>query len=205
MPKVLIVDDEAMTRSALTKILVSQEYDVFLARKGKEGLLTCRDQPDVVILDVDMPGLSGFKVLEALREEPETKDLPIIMLTSTPLLQGEQSAIDYGVSHYGVSHYGVSHYGVSHYLTKPWSVGMVETLVRVALREAKVSKGEGDDFSGYLKPTRKKMKMKALPKTHPDLIMPASNDDRGPSLDAEYAEPEEALGADTGHEEAGIE
>ena len=68
------------------------------------------------------------------------------MLTSTPPLQGEQIAMDFGVAHY---------------LTKPWTIGMVETVVQ----EAKVAKGEGDGFSGYLKP---KKKPKALPKTHPD-------------------------------------
>jgi DNA-binding response OmpR family regulator len=170
LPKVLVVDDEAMIRSALTKILVSQGYDVFLARNGKEGLLACRDLPDIVILDVDMPGLSGFKVLEALREERDTRDLPVVMLTSTPPLLGEQTAMDFGVAHY---------------LTKPWTVGTVEAVVRVALREAKVAKGEGDDFSGYLKPKRKKKKRKpeALPKTHPDIIMPTPRDSSGTSQD----------------------
>ena len=90
--------------------------------------------------------------MEALGEGNDTRDLPVIMLTSTPPLQGEQIAMDFGVAHY---------------LTKPWTVGTVETVVRVALREAKVAKGEGDDFSGYLKPKKKK-KPKALPKTHPD-------------------------------------
>ena len=86
--------------------------------------------------------------MEALREENDTRDLPVIMLTSTPPLQGEQIAMDFGVAHY---------------LTKPWTIDMVETVVQ----EAKVAKGEGDDFSGYLKPEEKK-KPKALPKTHPD-------------------------------------
>ena len=149
MPKVLVVDDEAMIRSPLTKILVSEGYGVFLARNGKEGLLACRDLSDVVILDVDMPGLSGFKVLEALREEKDTRDLPVIMLTSTPPLQGEQIAMDFGVAHY---------------LTKPWTVSMVETVVRVALREAKVAKGQGDDFSGYLKPKRRRRSQRPCPR-----------------------------------------
>jgi DNA-binding response OmpR family regulator len=169
LPKVLVVDDEDMIRSALTKILVSQGYDVFLARNGKEGLLACRDLPDIVILDVDMPGLSGFKVLEALREEPDTKNLPVVMLTSTPPLQGEQLAMNLGVSHY---------------LTKPWTLGMVESVVRVALWEAKVARGETGDTSGYLKPTRKKKKkVKAERKTHPDIIMPDKGDTSDTSPD----------------------
>ena len=61
-----------------------------------------------------MPGLSGFKVLEALREKPDIRNLPVVMLTSTPPLQGEQLTMDLGVSHY---------------LTKPWPLGMVETVV----------------------------------------------------------------------------
>ena len=195
MPKVLVVDDEAMIRSALTKILVSEGYDVFLARNGKEGLLACRDLPDIVILDVDMPGgVSGFQVLEALREERNTKDLPVIMLTSTPPLLGEQTAMDFGVSHY---------------LTKPWSVGTVETVVRVALREAKVARGDGADISDYAPVKKKKKKKKKVkeseadqsdelmrsPETQPEAIRPGIVDDRPKSRqdDSDPDQKEEAV------------
>ena len=128
--------------------------------------------------------MSGFKVLEALREEWDSRELPIIMLTSTPPLLGEQTALNFGVSHY---------------LTKPWSVGTVETVVRVALREAKVARGEGDDFSDYLKPKKKENEP---PKAQPDGTLPAVIDDRGRSADEKMsattslAEPEDDLGDD---------
>jgi CheY-like chemotaxis protein len=72
------------------KIFTFEKYDVVMAKDGQEGLDLARsDKPTVILLDVMMPKMNGFQVLEKLKSDPETKSTPVIMLTN---LAGEQDA-----------------------------------------------------------------------------------------------------------------
>ncbi len=121
MAKVLVVDDEQLIRKALVDILFYAGYDVVEAEDGSLALdIACREQPDVIFLDVDMPVMNGFDALKRLRENPTTAETPVIMLTTLEAAQGEQATLDLGVDHY---------------ITKPWEPDMVEAAVRITLRK----------------------------------------------------------------------
>lgn len=81
--RVLVVDDEPDIVRLLTFALQADGYQVISAKNGSDGLERARqEQPDVVILDVMMPGMDGFEVCSELRSKPETASLPIIMLSA---------------------------------------------------------------------------------------------------------------------------
>jgi signal transduction histidine kinase len=82
-PVVLVVDDQQANVRMVGALLTRSGYRVLPALSGVEGLELARgSKPDVVLLDMKMPGMDGFEVLRQLREDPETKDLPIIFLTA---------------------------------------------------------------------------------------------------------------------------
>jgi DNA-binding response OmpR family regulator len=81
--RVLVVDDEPDIVRLLTFALQADGYQVSSAKNGSEGLERARqDKPDIVILDVMMPGMDGFEVCNELRSKPDTASLPIIMLSA---------------------------------------------------------------------------------------------------------------------------
>ncbi|MCL4248354.1 MAG: response regulator [Anaerolineae bacterium] len=80
---VLIADDNADNRQLLIDIIQSIGHEVVSAFDGPETLALVRDRkPDLVILDVNMPGMSGFEVCNQLKADPETDDIPVVMLTA---------------------------------------------------------------------------------------------------------------------------
>jgi CheY-like chemotaxis protein len=90
MAKVLIIEDDPLMSRMYQKIFTFEKYDVVMAKDGQEGLDLARsDKPTVILLDVMMPKMNGFQVLEKLKSDPETKSTPVIMLTN---LAGEQDA-----------------------------------------------------------------------------------------------------------------
>lgn len=87
---ILIADDEPDVRNVLEKGLVAEGYSVLLADNGADALTAARDKhPDLVILDVLMPGISGGSVGLTLQEDPATRDIPIIFLSCTFSEQGK--------------------------------------------------------------------------------------------------------------------
>jgi len=80
--KILIVDDEQDTLSVLGKGLTAEGYSIIKADNGGDVLdLAKSERPDLIILDILMPGMDGGEVARMLKEVPETKDIPIIFLT----------------------------------------------------------------------------------------------------------------------------
>jgi signal transduction histidine kinase/CheY-like chemotaxis protein len=79
---VLVVDDDPNARELLTRVLTQQGYTVEVACGGEEGLEKARAmQPDAITLDIAMPDISGWKVLKLLKDDEETNDIPIILVT----------------------------------------------------------------------------------------------------------------------------
>jgi len=90
MAKLLIVEDDPLMSRMYQKIFTFEGYDVQMAGDGQEGLDKAREiKPTLMLLDVMMPKLNGLQVLEKLKADPETKAIPVIMLTN---LAGEQDA-----------------------------------------------------------------------------------------------------------------
>ena len=83
MKKILLVDDSKLLRTANARMLVKAGYEVLTAADGEEGLKIVHNQvPDVLVLDMMLPKLSGVEVLQAVRKNPSTQALPVIVLTS---------------------------------------------------------------------------------------------------------------------------
>jgi DNA-binding response OmpR family regulator len=81
--KILIVDDENDVRFLLKKGLASKGYNILSASNGEDALVLAKSkQPDLIILDVLMPGMDGPEVDVKLKEDPKTKDIPVMFLTS---------------------------------------------------------------------------------------------------------------------------
>lgn len=82
-PKILVVDDNARNTKLLVDLLTAKEYDVCTAASGAEALAQLGEyEPDLVLLDVVMPGMSGYEVCRKIREDPATRLLPVVMVTA---------------------------------------------------------------------------------------------------------------------------
>lgn len=98
---ILAVDDIPVNQTLLKSQLRFSEYDVITASNGKEALQKIAvDHPDAVLLDIMMPGMDGFEVLEAIRQNPETEELPVIMLTSLSEMEHHAHATMKGANGY---------------------------------------------------------------------------------------------------------
>ncbi len=98
--KILIVDDSRFLRVANERALVRAGYAVITAADGEEGLRLAQEQkPDLVVLDMLLPKLSGPEVLRALRKSPETASIPVMVLTSLPQTN-EQKLVKEGATSY---------------------------------------------------------------------------------------------------------
>lgn len=99
--KILIVDDSPTERYYLTDILIKNGFSVSTAENGEDALLKIKaDKPQLILMDVVMPGKNGFQVTRAISRDPETQDVPVIICTSknqeTDRIWGlRQGATDY--------------------------------------------------------------------------------------------------------------
>ncbi len=82
--KVLIVEDEEILLGLLQKRLKREGYDVLLARNGEEGLKMMRKgSPDLVLLDIVMPKMNGFQVMEEMNKDNQLKKIPVIIISNS--------------------------------------------------------------------------------------------------------------------------
>ncbi len=98
--KLLLVDDQATNLHALAAIL-KNDYDISFATSGETALqLASSEAPDLILLDVILPGLSGIEVLRILRANSKTADIPVILVTAASSEQNELSGLDLGADDY---------------------------------------------------------------------------------------------------------
>ncbi len=92
--RVLVVDDEEIFRYVLRQHLVTPHHAVFEASSGREALrLVQVERPDVICLDLMMPELDGYEVLRQLKSDPATRDIPVVLITSKALDNGERDEL----------------------------------------------------------------------------------------------------------------
>jgi DNA-binding response OmpR family regulator len=128
--RVLVIDDESPIRLLCRINLEAEGMEVLEAANGPSGLETARaERPDVILLDVMMPGLDGWRVAEELLDDDRTEEIPIVFLTARAELRDRARGIDLG--------------GVD-YVTKPFNPVELAPLVRELI--ARVQHGERDDL-----------------------------------------------------------
>jgi two-component system alkaline phosphatase synthesis response regulator PhoP len=132
MTRVLVIDDEAPIRLLCRVNLEAEGMAVLEAPDGPSGLDVARsERPDIVLLDVMMPGLDGWRVAEELLQDDRTNEIPIIFLTARAEFRDRARGLDIG--------------GVD-YVTKPFNPLDLAPLVNELL--ARIDRGERDDLRG---------------------------------------------------------
>jgi len=99
--KILIVEDYNNIVEILTMRLNAMGYEVISAKDGQEGLTLARkEKPDLIVLDVMLPKMNGYKISRLLKFDSRYKDIPIIMLTSRETKRDEQIGLETGADEY---------------------------------------------------------------------------------------------------------
>lgn len=135
MPRILIADDSQLNAELLEVHLEGTGYETKIAPNGEETLSAARNwKPDVILLDVMMPKLSGFEVCRRLRSDPATKDVGILMITALD----QPTDVEQGIAA-----------GTDDFITKP--INKTELLLRVqAMLESRKQPDEVDRALAYL-------------------------------------------------------
>lgn len=133
---VLVVEDEADVVDLLRYNLNKSGFDVLIATSGLEGLeIAAHHRPDLILLDIMLPGMSGYEVCKKLRNTPETATIAIVMLTA----KGETLERVKGLE-----------CGVDDYITKPFSPRELILRIKAVLRRVRISeKGDVLEFDGF--------------------------------------------------------
>jgi DNA-binding response OmpR family regulator len=100
-PKVLVADDDHNLRQLLMEALPKHKFEVYQAADGPESWDTIKNlRPDLVLLDVMMPGMDGHEICRLMRDNPQTRNIPVIMLTARAQLQDKLDGIESGADDY---------------------------------------------------------------------------------------------------------
>jgi two-component system cell cycle response regulator DivK len=101
MPKILLVEDNEMNRDMLTRRLQRRGYHIVSAGDGEQGLSLARaEAPDLILMDITLPGMDGWEVARLLKADQSTRHIPIIALTARVLLTDQAKAFEVGCDDY---------------------------------------------------------------------------------------------------------
>ncbi len=96
-PKVLIVEDNPLNMKMFAALIASRGYGVLEARDGLTGLDLAREaRPQLIIMDLDLPGISGLAATRALKSDHQTRDIPILLTTATAAAEHDREVRDCG-------------------------------------------------------------------------------------------------------------
>jgi putative two-component system response regulator len=119
-PKILVVDDQLLSTRLLERRLVRSEMRVLSATNGTEGLRLAREEhPDVILLDIVMPGMDGIEVCRQLKQDEGTRDIPVIFITA-------RTGTEDKLEGFGV--------GAADFLVKPLNLEEAHARVKTQLR-----------------------------------------------------------------------
>lgn len=119
-PRLLAIDDSAMIHRLLKARLEGERLEIHSATGGAQGLATARTlQPEVILLDIQMPEMDGFAVLKELKSDPSTQDIPVIFLSGASEPESKIRGLDMGAIDF---------------VAKPFDIGELKARVRSALR-----------------------------------------------------------------------
>jgi CheY-like chemotaxis protein len=150
MARIVVLEDDASTRRLITAVLKKAGHEVTDVDNGAEGLLiVLAEQPDLVVSDVEMPKMNGFEVLQQIRQDAETSQTPVILLTS----RSSQADIAQGLSD-----------GANDYITKPFEPTALLKSVEARLAQASLAAASGDStLSGFASTSPGDLELTPLP------------------------------------------
>jgi two-component system alkaline phosphatase synthesis response regulator PhoP len=135
MPRILIADDDAQNADLLEAYLDGAGYETKVAANGEDTLAAARAwKPDLILLDVMMPKLSGFEVCRRLRADPATRDVAVLMVTALDQATDVETAIESGTDDF---------------VTKPINKTELQLRVR-AMLESRAKTGDVERTLAYL-------------------------------------------------------
>ncbi len=107
--KIMLVDDSSTNNLLYESIFESEGYDVIVCDSGRTALkkLAQKERPNIILLDLMMPGVDGFDVLGKIKENPEIKDIPVIILTAKVDSESEAKAFELGAVDYIIKPIGI--------------------------------------------------------------------------------------------------
>lgn len=119
MKKVLVADDDRNILYLISEVLAKDDYEVAQAVNGDHALKLAREtKPDLIVLDIMMPGLDGFKVLKELKDDPQTKGIKVVVISA----KTKPEDVDKGLAQ-----------GADHYFTKPFKISELTSKIRELL------------------------------------------------------------------------
>lgn len=138
-PLILVVDDNEMNRDMLQRRLERQNYQAVSAENGQRALQLLREQPfDLVLLDVQMPKMNGYEVLEAVKSDHTLKNTPIIMISAVDDLDSVVKCIELGAEDY---------------LFKPFNPVLLKARVNASLERKRMLDAANAGIDPSLRPT----------------------------------------------------
>ena len=101
MKKILFIEDESTLQKTFGDVLDKNDHKMISALDGETGLrLAKAEKPDLILLDLILPRMHGFEVLEKLKKDPETREIPVIVLTNLEKMEDVEKAIELGATTY---------------------------------------------------------------------------------------------------------
>jgi two-component system cell cycle response regulator DivK len=98
---ILVVEDNERNLKLLRDVLEYAGYDVRVARTAEDGITSAvSEPPDLVLMDLQLPGIDGMEALRRLRESPRTADIPVVAVTAQAMKQDRERALDAGFNGY---------------------------------------------------------------------------------------------------------
>jgi two-component system cell cycle response regulator DivK len=133
MPKVLLIEDIEESRDGLARHLRRKGYETLLAVDGREGLDVARaEAPDLILMDMSLPGLDGWEAARQLKASPRTQGIPVIALTAHAMAGDREKALEAGCDDYD---------------TKPVEVARLLAKIQALLERQAAPPARGDDHA----------------------------------------------------------
>ncbi len=101
MPRILLVEDDEMNRDSLSRLLRRRGFELVIGVDGHEGVALAQSEaPDLILMDMSLPGIDGWEATRQLKAAPETQGIPIIALTAHAMAADRDKALDAGCDDY---------------------------------------------------------------------------------------------------------
>ena len=98
MPKILLVEDNEMNRDMLSRRLLKAGFEMVMAVDGEQAIDLARSEaPDLILMDISLPGLDGWEATRRLKARPETRSIPIIALTAHAMAGDREKSLSRGL------------------------------------------------------------------------------------------------------------